>query len=143
MKKILIASHGKLASGIMNSVELFAGAQDNVTIVDAYLDDSDYSKQIEQFLTEITDNDQAIIFTDILGGSVNQKVIELISSREEKIYVITGFNLPVLLEIILCTTTIDENVIDEIIGNCQVKRVAEVNMRPEQSCENFFNMDEG
>lgn len=142
MKKILVASHGKLASGIMNSIELFAGLQENVTIVDAYVDDSDYSKVIEAFLDNLLAGEQAIIFTDIFGGSVNQKVVELVNNYEKEIYIITGFNLPVLLEIVLCSTAINEAVIDEIIGNCQVKRVEGLDSIMDTSCENFFSIDD-
>jgi Phosphotransferase system, mannose/fructose-specific component IIA len=38
MRKIIIASHHKMASGIKDTLEFIAGEQQNVMAIDAYLD---------------------------------------------------------------------------------------------------------
>ncbi len=73
MKKILIASHGHLASGIQSSIGILTGNKDAVQAIDAYVDDSDYTQAIQAFLDSVGPNDEAVIFTDIYGGSVFSK----------------------------------------------------------------------
>lgn len=144
MKKILVASHGKLASGIINSVELFAGKQANIEVLDAYIDDSDYTEVIEKFFEELSNMEQGIIFTDIFGGSVNQKVCEISSRSEKKVIIITGFNLPILLEVILSSEDLSEKTIDEMISNCQVLRVKLDSKNNTDFSDSFFDeIDEG
>ena len=46
MKRILIASHGHLASGIQSSIGILTGNPDAVQSIDAYVDDSDYTEKI-------------------------------------------------------------------------------------------------
>ncbi|QFR69547.1 PTS sugar transporter subunit IIA domain-containing protein [Companilactobacillus paralimentarius] len=36
MKKIVVASHGSMAEGMKNTIELFAGHNDNVSYISAY-----------------------------------------------------------------------------------------------------------
>lgn len=99
MRKIVIASHGMLAKGIQSTLELFAGKDLNVTYMAAYVDGEEkIETQIANFFADLTDEDQAIIFTDIYGGSVNQK-FTLASQGRPNVALIAGFNLPLIIEI--------------------------------------------
>ena len=75
MKKILVASHGHLASGIRSSIEILTGMSNLVEAVDCYVDDTDFTPRIEAFIDSVGPDDDAVIFTDIYGGSVFQKVV--------------------------------------------------------------------
>lgn len=75
MKKVLVASHGHLASGIRSSIDILTGMADMVEAVDCYVDDSDFTPRIQAFIDSVGPEDEAIIFTDIYGGSVFQKVV--------------------------------------------------------------------
>ena len=75
MKKVLVASHGHLASGIRSSIGILTGMADMVEAVDCYVDDSDFTPRIQAFIDSVGPEDEAIIFTDIYGGSVFQKVV--------------------------------------------------------------------
>lgn len=99
MRKIVIASHGMLAKGIQSTLELFAGKDLNVTYMAAYVDGEEkIETQIANFFTNLSDDDQAIIFTDIYGGSVNQK-FTLAAQGRPNVALIAGFNLPLIVEI--------------------------------------------
>lgn len=100
MKKILVATHGKLAEGIVSAAEIIAGKQENLFFINGYVDDIPIDKKIEDFLEEnISSDDTLIIFTDIFGGSVNQTAIRYMTS--DKVHVIAGVNLPFVLEVIM------------------------------------------
>lgn len=113
MRKIMIASHGKTASGIKSSVELFLGKQE-ITCIDAYLkgpEENDFF-QLTSFVEGIDREDEAYIFTDLFGGSVNQKVLgELKKYPQKNIVLITNVNVAIVIELL---TSPDFKTIDEI-----------------------------
>lgn len=74
--KVLIATHGMMASGVVNTLSLFTDCND-IRYLNAYVDESDYTQQIVDFINQIDETETAIIFTDIIGGSVNQKVVAM------------------------------------------------------------------
>jgi mannose/fructose-specific phosphotransferase system component IIA len=104
MKKVLIITHGKFAEGIVSSVEIITGKQKNLHFINAYVDEKSVEEKLEVFLTEnIRSDDYLIIFTDLFGGSVNQTVIRYLS--DTKFNIIAGFNLPILLEVMMLDDT--------------------------------------
>ena len=66
--KVLIATHGMMASGVVNTLSLFTDCND-IRYLNAYVDESDYTQQIVDFINQIDETETAIIFTDIIGGS--------------------------------------------------------------------------
>ena len=45
MRKILVATHGHYADGIRSSISILTGMQDNITFINAYVDDTDFIKR--------------------------------------------------------------------------------------------------
>ena len=70
-RKILIATHGHLASGIKSAIGILAGEPCQIDVIDAYTDDvpGDYTPVIEQFIAGVGDEDEGFVFTDILSAS--------------------------------------------------------------------------
>lgn len=137
MKRILLASHGKLASGIKSSIKILTGKEDQIETIDAYLDDADFTVEVEKFLKGLKENQQYYIFTDIYGGSVNQKVVSKVVEKSFKnVQIITGMNLPIVLAVLLETEKISKERLKKLILASQVKLVT-VNSN-DNSEENFF-----
>lgn len=99
MSKIIIASHSRLAEGFKDTLHYIAPNLSDVTAIAAYVDDKSLTDQIEEVLSTFNENDQVIVFTDLLGGSVNQAFIRYLENQN--IHLISGMNLPVLLSIAL------------------------------------------
>lgn len=116
MKKFVVASHAKLATGFQSTIELFAGSDHDITYVSAYVDDVDLDMEVETFISSLADDDQAVIFTDMFGGSVNQKFV-IAAQNKPNIFVVAGMNLPVILEIILSSEPYTTAVIDRLIDS--------------------------
>ena len=75
MKQILIATHGKMASGIRYTAELIVGKMAEITTIDAYVTPEDnVEKKFEEYFAQ-HENDRIFVFTDLMGGSVNQKLL--------------------------------------------------------------------
>lgn len=114
MKKILVASHGCLADGIKSSVGILTGNQDLITTVNAYVDESDCTATIQEFIDSVKPDDDAVIFTDIYGGSVFQKVM-LLEPEKKGIVHVTGFNLAAVIETLIRTDPITPELMDQIV----------------------------
>lgn len=116
MKKFMVASHARLATGYQSTIDLFAGSDHQITYVSAYVDEVDLDQEVTNFISSISDDDQAVIFTDLFGGSVNQKFV-IAAQNKTNIFVVAGMNLPVILEIILSPDHFTRDVIDSLIAN--------------------------
>lgn len=124
--KYLIATHGKLASGFQSSINILTGKGDAVKVIDAYLDNSDYTPKIDEFIDSVNDDEQAVIFTDLFGGSVNQKVVtRLVPKGKDNIFLIANSNLAIILSILLLPeeTKLDDQKINELIEESAIKPV--------------------
>lgn len=123
MKKYLIASHGNLASGIKSSIKVLTG-KTNIETIDAYLDGSDnknnLDKNLDKFLSSLSEKDYGIIFTDLVGGSVNREVMMKVNDRKN-VFVITSVNLPTVMSVILDKEEPTEKHLQELIDESQVQ----------------------
>lgn len=99
MRKYLIISHNKLAEGMKNTVEFFAGENKKLYFINCYIDNEPVSEKLKKFIQKLNEGDELIIFTDLIGGSVNQEAIKLLG--QDNIHVISGFNLALVLEVLL------------------------------------------
>jgi mannose/fructose-specific phosphotransferase system component IIA len=100
MRKFLIAAHGSFSSGIKSSLDIIIGKMENVFIIDAYVDGN---KSIEDELTTILTNvkaeDELVVFSDLMGGSITNQILR--HGLRENIHVVSGMNLPLLIDIML------------------------------------------
>lgn len=124
-KKILIATHGHLASGLKSAIGILAGEPCEISAIDAYNDDEpgDYSPKIEAFIDSVGEADRGFIFTDILAGSVNQRVVRANPYANPRITLVTGTNLMVVLGVALEPRDVTREVLEEIIGQSTVEIV--------------------
>lgn len=113
MKKYLIATHGKLSYGFKDTLELIIGIRPNVEYVSAYADgyNDSINENIMNIMSNLDDKDELIVCTDILGGSVTNQFLKYLNKAN--IHLITGINLPLLIEMILST----EQDTNELIKN--------------------------
>ncbi|MBG0375775.1 PTS fructose transporter subunit IIA [Enterococcus faecium] len=100
MRKIVIATHSMMAKGLKDTLEFIIGPQKSLLAITAYID-SDYSinQEIEQLFSDLVPDDELIVTVDLLGGSVSNAFSEQIG--KDNFYLISGVNLPLLLELCL------------------------------------------
>ena len=94
-RRFLIATHSTLAEGFANALKFFAGDDIDVTYINAYVD----GKPIDSYFSTLKDEDELVILTDLLAGSVNQKLYKYIS--REHTHILTGTNLALALSLVL------------------------------------------
>jgi len=137
-RKYLLASHGKLAEGLQSSLNILADKGKDFQVINAYVTEDDYTPEVVEFIHSINKDEQAVIFTDLFGGSVNQKIVtEVMNSNNENIFVVSNTNLAIILSILFVGA---ENLTSEIIEGCiadsQVALVSTTLIQEEE--ETFF-----
>ena len=98
--KILVMGHGRFAEGIKSVANIIVGDLSEVTFMNTYVDDIDFHIELDNYFSE---NKNVLVLTDLFGGSVNQAIIQYIT--KVNIDVITGINIPLILEILISNTT--------------------------------------
>ncbi|KGM97166.1 PTS sugar transporter subunit IIA [Clostridium botulinum] len=138
-KKYLIASHGELANGITSSLDILANKGNAVEVINAYITDEDYTPKIVNFIKSIGNDEQGIIFTDLFGGSVNQKsVTEVLTNKSKNVFIISNVNLAIVLSLLFSVEdAFSEEYIKKSIVESQVTLVS-TKISNDDSEKDFF-----
>ena len=95
MNQIILASHGGLAAGAKDTLEMVLGDVSNVHVVSLARDDKEPDK-VDAMIATFNADDTVYVLTDMLGSSVNNSMVEL-SKNGTKFTVVSGFNIPLAL----------------------------------------------
>ena len=111
--QILIATHGKMASGMKYTAELIVGQMAKITTIDAYVEaEDDIEAEFDKYFRR-HEQDRIVVFTDLMGGSVNQKLMKY--RVPDRVTLITGSNLPVLITTMMASDDVtDEELLEYI-----------------------------
>ncbi len=100
MKGIVLASHGKMADGMLESAKLFYG-EDLKQIETVQINNETSIKDLDAALADAIkkcdSGEGVIILADLLGGTCANRCAYL---QSDKVQVLTGMNLTMLLEIL-------------------------------------------
>ena len=109
MRKLLVATHGRFASGIMETFKLIMGENEDISEISAYVEPGfDMQKEAEKKIHELNEEDELIIVAGI-ANTFSSYI------QSEKIHIITGLNLPLLIGL---AQDLDSDVsTDELIEN--------------------------
>lgn len=116
-RKLILASHGNFASGILSSLELICGKNDKITTIDTYMT-ADYNLSEEiKVLMDVNKENELIVVTDIFGGSINNEFLNYIHTQN--FYLVAGMNLPLLIELMTQLEFADSipEMIKQALGN--------------------------
>jgi len=100
MVGILIVSHGRLAEALISSVECLVGKLQKIRGVSIWPRDKEEEirGQIQKEMAEVEDGEGVVILTDILGGTPTNLSLPLL--EDEKVEVVTGVNMPMLMALL-------------------------------------------
>ncbi|MCF0069606.1 hypothetical protein LZD49_03930 [Dyadobacter sp. CY261] len=100
MRKFLIATHGTFAGGIRSSLEMIIGQQEHVHLIQAYVEENKgLEEELGALLADLSEEDELVIFTDLLGGSVTNQVLR--HALKDNVHIVSGFNLPLLVDVLM------------------------------------------
>ncbi len=96
----VVVAHGRLGEGLISALTRVAGSQDNLWAVsNDDLDAESLMADIESLVAERGSGREAILFSDLDGGSCCQACRRLLTSGAVRA-VFYGVNLPLLIEFV-------------------------------------------
>jgi mannose/fructose-specific phosphotransferase system component IIA len=148
-RKFLIATHGALAEGFRSSLDMIAGVTEDIYLLQAYIDKS---KPVDEELADLFrgageeagvagEEEEWVVFSDLLGGSITNQLLRAASQRVSgaggargaggtggaggaAIHIVAGFNLPLLIEVVLADpATPVEEILEAAIGRAREQMV--------------------
>lgn len=102
---LLLVSHGKMADGMVDSVKLIMGEQENVASISlvAGEDFEKFKETVSDKIYDLDNGDGVLVYVDLFGASpYNATMLSLqdIHANSVQVRVLTGMNLPMILEIL-------------------------------------------
>ena len=100
MVGIILASHGEFANGILQSGSMIFGEQQDVKAVTLQPSEGpdDLKAKIEEAIATFENQEQVLFLVDLWGGTPFNQSNGLIDGHEDTWAVVTGLNLPMLIE---------------------------------------------
>ena len=110
----IIITHGNLAEELLATVKMIVGeTYDCYAMSGSELCDEDVARRIDELVSTNGGERRAVVFVDYFGGSCSASTIRATRSHPE-IRVISGVNLPILLDFVNKQDTFD---LDEIVDH--------------------------
>ena len=104
MKGIVIASHGNMAQGILDTSKLFFGEQEQIKAFCLQANDNpdDFVEVLRQGIKDVDTGDGVVVFCDMLFGSPCNWMLRILADQIDnpKIECIAGVNLAMVLQIL-------------------------------------------
>ncbi len=81
-----------------------------------YNNDKNHESEIQEIYNFLEDEDQLVVCTDIQYGSVNQLFVRKIQEwNSSKVFLVSGINLPLILEIIMTTELLSKETLEIMV----------------------------
>lgn len=111
MNHIILASHSALASGMMASAKFF-GAPCEISVLEQTAAETGFEQKVDKLLEDCKEKN-VVVFTDIVGGSVNQIFTRKLAGH--RFHLVTGMNLAMVLECAFAEKPIDADFIRDTL----------------------------
>ena len=122
-RTFVIASHSTLAAGMTAALKFFAGDDANIIELNAYLDNKPIGETIQEIFAERSEDEEVVVLTDLLAGSVNQNFFNY--KNRPHTHIFTGMNMALGLSLLLEPTNdyLDVDRIHHIVSEAQANLV--------------------
>ena len=111
MLRFVLASHGKMAEGMRDSIHLILGKSVDICTICAYTrGPDDVIKEIKQMFETFAKEDKVIVMTDLFGGSVSTAFAGMLAERN--FWLVAGVSLGLVAELLLIKE--DDNIEESI-----------------------------
>lgn len=105
---LIVTGHGHFATGLTSSLKLIAGEQQDYVAVDFDGEGTEkITKDLQAALDTLKNCEGIIVFSDLLGGCPFKTAVTL-SQGKDNVKVLAGTNLPMLCEISLARTMMND-----------------------------------
>lgn len=116
MNQVILASHGGLATGALDTVRMIVGEAPNVHAVTLERDDKEpITAKVEALVKGFSPDDAVYVLTDMLGSSVNNSMVEYQAAHPD-VTVIAGMNMPMVLTLALSDGPLDAAAVRDLVS---------------------------
>lgn len=134
MISIIIGTHGSFSKELINSAELIYGKLENVNYITFLPGEGqdDLINKYSSIIDKVNSDSKTLFLVDLFGGSPFNAA-SLLALDNDNMDVVTGVNLPMLLEVY---TNVDNSTLDELVqiainsaqkSICSLKKSIELN----------------
>lgn len=98
---ILVVTHGEMATGLMDSLSLIMGEQEDYQTLGLKHGDDivEFSEKIQAGICELDQGEGVLVLVDLFSASpYNQAAMSFNKLRDHKYRLVSGVNLPMLIE---------------------------------------------
>jgi len=136
MKGIIIASHGEMARGMLETSRLFFGEQKQIKAMCLQASDNpdQFVLDLQEAIKEVDSGDGVVVFCDMLFGTPCNCMMRIIGNDLDNpnLEVVTGVNLAMILQILAVRENSDVS-IQELLdsgvqGITNLKEVVKANL---------------
>ncbi len=110
MVGIILIGHFNIAQALKETVSIIIGERENLTYLSLSGQDKmeDFTARLRKLVEETNKGDGVLIMADMFGGTPSNAAL-LLFGKDEKVRIITGFNLPLVIEAVMhASKNIDE-----------------------------------
>lgn len=111
MRHVILASHHRFAEGLRDTLD-FLGNKQPLEVVCAYVDSAPLEERVREIFSTIVPDDEVLILTDILQGSVNQAFAPYMGPH---VFLVAGINVPTALELCLSADELSIQGIENVL----------------------------
>ena len=98
---IIVVAHGEMSNGLIETSKMIVGRAENITSVDLVEGEGPESlrEKLQKAIESLDSGEGVMILLDLYGGTPSN--VSALLARELNIEVVSGVNLPMLLEVIM------------------------------------------
>ncbi|MEA4945466.1 MAG: hypothetical protein VB080_13650 [Propionicimonas sp.] len=118
MTRILLASHGRLADGMRDSLTMIIGPVDALESFCAYTTPGeDVPQEVRQYVEGIDPDDELLVVTDLFGGSITNEFQRYLGTPG--LHIVAGMNLALVLELVTGRDRPVKDLLSDVITNAR------------------------
>lgn len=115
MIKLVVVAHGHFATGAASAMELIAGKQEEVAVID-FSEGMSAQTVKEKIVAELVDQSEVLVLSDLLGGTPFKVSTELMAEFNGKMNVLSGLNLAMLIEAVFARNMLSfDELVDKLV----------------------------
>lgn len=103
MYRVIVVTHGKFADGLKDTLTMIAGEKEGVYFVTFDPSDSvdEFDKRMRTIYRSVPKEEDVLIVGDLYGGTPANVATKYFLREPDRVQVVTGTNLPLLLTAVL------------------------------------------
>ena len=119
--QVVLASHGRLAEGMKDTLGIILGELPDLTTLCAYVDpDVTLAQQVKDVLARKVPGEEMLVVTDLFGGSVNNEMLTVLPEYPA-VHLICGMNASLVLTLASNDEALTQDELAECIADAKAQ----------------------